>query len=83
MAASATTFGVSRIIPTEITDIAYLSGILILPKQEYNGQADYWWLRSPSTRYIDSYYAYLVRSGDVDYFSVDLSYGKLSVLSYD
>ena len=65
--------------PTEITDIAYLSGILILPKQEYNGQADSWWLRSPHTGHTDV--AYVVRSsGDVgysDYWHVTGSYGAL------
>ena len=70
-----------------IIAIIYLSGILILPKQEYNGQPDYWWLRSPYTSFIGSGndVAFLVDPSGVgnvsndDYgygIHVDYSYGS-------
>ena len=37
-------------VPTEIRNIRHLFGYLFFqPKRKYNGQPDYWWLRSPST----------------------------------
>ena len=65
------------IVPTEI--YIFPECIFYQPKQEYNGQAEYWWLRSPYVYYRDDYHVYFVRSdGDVDNNNVvwDDSYGK-------
>ena len=43
----------------------------------YNGQADYWWLRSPDLYYGSSYAYYVYLVGDVDYgWDVTYSYGR-------
>ena len=60
----------------EITLVGYIYLQLILV---YNGQADYWWLRSPFTNY--TFWAYLVDpSGGVDFSSGNN--GDVSRISY-
>ena len=38
----------------------FLRAVSILEKYPYNGQADYWWLRSPYLSYVGYDYAYYV-----------------------
>ena len=44
----------------------------------YNGQADYWWLRSPNLNYDNDGACYVISDGDVynDYWGVTHSYGR-------
>ena len=54
------------------------------PKQEYNGQADYWWLRSPNTDNTNRRSSLILSDGGINHFVtgggsngwyVDNSYG--------
>ena len=52
--------------------------VSIFKNYPYNGQADYWWLRSPRDAFYADFGAHIVHSdGDVDEYSMEyVSYGR-------